>query len=264
MGEGVPEILVVLPTLGQRVDMLARALDSVDQQRLDVTLTLVVVLPRSAKKARVMAEAHGALIVDDPGQGMSEAINAGLSRRTTERYYIWLGDDDYYQPGGLLTLRNLLLSSPGAVVAYGGCDYVDQSGRVVWSSRAGAFAELLIGVGPNLIPHPAALITLDAVEAVGRYDSTLSYVMDLDLFLRLKQRGRFVSTRQVVSAFGWHQDSLTVQDRARSTAEARQVKRRYLPPVLRFVEPLWEYPVAWASKRAALALTKRQKNQSTH
>ena len=264
MGDRVPEILVVLPTLGQRLDMLERALLSVEKQRIDVALTLIVVVPRTAREARARAKAHGAVVVNDPGRGMSEAINAGLSRRTTEAFYIWLGDDDYYQPGGLKQLRDLLGRSPDAVVAYGGCDYVDHRGQVVWSSRAGALATFLIGIGPNLVPHPAALIRLDAVEKVGGYDPSLAYVMDLDLFLRLKKLGRFVSTRKVVSSFGWHADSLTVHDRARSTAEARKVKRHYLPPVLRLVEPLWEYPVAWASKRAASALTKRQKNQPTH
>jgi glycosyltransferase involved in cell wall biosynthesis len=249
---------VVLPTLGERLDTLESALASVDAQHSDIDLTLAVVLPKSAKKARALAKKHEALLIDDPGAGMSAAINAGLAARTTEEFYIWLGDDDAYRPGGLAALLSLFDGNDDAVVAYGGCDYVDTDGSVLWTSKAGRLAALLVGIGPNLIPHPAALIRLDALEAEGRYDESLSLVMDLDVFLKLKKTGRFVSTRNVVSSFGWHPGSLTVQDRSRSGAEARMVKRRHLNRVLRAVEPLWEYPVSWASHVAARRLNRQR------
>ena len=253
-----PTVLVVLPTLGERLDTLKSALASVDAQRVDVELTLAVVIPREAKKARILSKKHGALVIDDPGSGMSAAINAGLAARTTEEFYIWLGDDDAYRPGGLETLLSLFSGRDDAVVAYGGCDYVDDKGSVLWSSRVGDLAKWLVGIGPNLIPHPAALIRLDALESVGGYDESLSLVMDLDVFLKLKKKGRFVSTRDVVSDFGWHPGSLTVQDRSRSGAEARMVKRRDLSPLLRPLEPIWEYPVSWASHLAARRLNRQR------
>lgn len=253
-----PSVLVVLPTLGERLDTLECALSSVDAQRQDVDLTLTVVVPRAARKARSLAKQHGALLVDDPNSGMSAAINAGLATRTTEEFYIWLGDDDVYQRGGLATLVRLLSSRDDAVVAYGGCDYIDHEGSVLWTSKVGVLARWLIGIGPNLIPHPASLIRLDALESVGGYDESLSLVMDLDVFLKLKKKGSFVSTRDVVSAFGWHPGSLTVQDRNRSGAEARMVKRRHLAPLARVVEPLWEYPVSWASHVAARRLNRQR------
>jgi len=252
------DVLVVLPTLGDRLDTLERALTSAQSSVQDVTTRILVVVPKSKRKARALAKRYGAEIVDDPGRGMSAAINAGLNRRAGETHYIWLGDDDYYRPRGLSTLRRLLLSHPEAVVAYGACDYVDDSGTVLWTSRASFLARWLIGFGPNLIPHPAAMIRLDALEAIGGYDEELSLVMDLDVFLKLKPVGRFIHTTEVVSAFGWHPESLTVQDRARSGREARMVKRRQLPGPLRVIEPLWEYPVAWASHAAARALNARQ------
>ena len=217
---------------------------------------LVVVVPKTEKKARTLAKKYGATIVDDPGKGMSAAINAGLSRRTNENYYIWLGDDDAFCAGGLEALKSLMESSPGAVVAYGACEYVNDAGDVVWTSGAGRLARLMLGFGPNLIPHPAALIRLDALQEIGGYDPTLQMVMDLDVFLKLKKKGRFVSTSRPVSQFGWHEDSLTVADRKKSSNEARMVKRRHLPPVLRLIEPLWEFPVQWASHLAARSLSR--------
>lgn len=255
---GKADILVVLPTLGDRPEKLERALESVDAQRPDLSVRVVLVIPEDKKDVIAQGGAQHVDIVADPGTGMSAAINAGLAARHGEQFYIWLGDDDFYQPGGLATLRAMLLADDRAVVAYGGCDYVDDDDEVLWTSKAGRLASLLIGTGPNLVPHPAAMMRLDALEQVGGYDNTLSLAMDLDVLLKLKKKGRFVATTEVVSGFGWHPDSLTVQDRKKSSREARTVKRRHLPTPLRILEPLWEYPVGWASSWAAHTLNRKR------
>jgi hypothetical protein len=251
------DVLVVLPTLGTRNDRLRRALTSIDVQRQDVSLTVALVVPPVATEARQIGAEYGAILVDDPGRGMSAAMNAGRSAATTEKATIWLGDDDAYEPGGLVTLFALLTHTPNAVVAYGGCRYVDDAGRELWISQAGDLAKRLIGFGPNLIPHPAAMIRLDALEAVGGYDESLKLVMDLDVFLKLTKRGTFVSTKTPVATFGWHSDSLTVAGRVASEKEARSVKRRHLPAPLRPLSWVWEWPVAWASRVAATTLNRR-------
>ena len=253
-----PDILVVLPTLGTRNALLVEALASVDEQRRDVSLTLAVVTPPDATEARELATRWGAVIVDDPGGGMSEAMNAGRRVATTERFTIWLGDDDRYLPGGLARLVQLMGTTDRTVVAYGACHYVDPVGRILWTSKAGTWAAKIIGFGPNLIPHPAALIRIDALNAVGGYDPNLKLVMDLDVFMKLKKRGIFRATTTPVAVFGWQPDSLTVSSRLASEREARHVKLSYLSKWLRPMAWLWEWPVAWASRSAARRLTRRQ------
>lgn len=258
MSTARPRILVVLPTLGDRLALLERALRSVEAQRKSANVSLVMVVPYCKKEARALGKKFGATLVDDPGAGMSAAMNAGLDAHRREEFYIWLGDDDYYLPGGLTALANLLTSNPRAVVAYGSCLYVDDSDEVLWTSRAGALARLIVGFGPNLIPHPAALMRIDAVQAVGGYDESLRFAMDLDLFLSLRPLGEFVSTTEAVSAFGWQPMSLTVSDRNASAKEARAIKRQHLPSWLLPLEPLWAYPVAWASAYAAHRISKKE------
>ncbi len=250
-------VLVVLPTLGDRLDTLELTLASIDAQREEVPLRLVVVAPESASAARNLATQHGATVVGDPKTGISAAINAGIEAAGSESYYAWMGDDDIFRPGGLRRLLNLVQSAPDVVVAYGGCDYIDPDGNVIGTSRAGRAARWLLPWGPDLIPHPGSMIRLDAMRAVGLFDPTLRYAMDLDMFLRLRSRGRYLSTRQSVSAFRWHPDSLTVANRQASSAEAEAVKRRHLPRPLRPVAPLWELPVRWAAARAANAVSQR-------
>jgi GT2 family glycosyltransferase len=250
------EILVVLPTLGDRLEFLAETLASIDLQRSDVALRLVLVLPDRAVDAQRLGEAHGATIVKDPGLGISHAINLGVQAAAAETYYAWIGDDDLYRPGALARL--LALAAPSdVVIAYGGCDYISPEGELLWVSRAGRLALPLLPWGPNLIPHPGALIRLDAMREVGLFDESLKYAMDLDLLLRIRPLGRFRSTRESVSAFRWHPASLTVANRSGSSAESEAVKRRYLPRALRPAAPLWEIPVRYASAQAAQRISRR-------
>lgn len=255
-----PEVLVVLPTLGDRLDTLRETLESVDAQRADVPLTLAVVLPPSATEARALAEEFGAVVVDDPKTGISAAINNGLAARTTEQYYAWIGDDDIFRPGGLALLRRILQQRPDAVLAYGGCDYIDAQGRTIATSNAGALAIFLLPWGPDLIPHPGTMVRLDALEAIGGFDTSLKFAMDLDAFLKLRKHGKFAWTRTSVSGFRWHPDSLTVANRRASSLESESVKRRHTPSWIRWAFPLWQYPIRWASAFAASQVNARARS----
>ncbi|GAA3874173.1 hypothetical protein GCM10022381_16260 [Leifsonia kafniensis] len=251
------DILVILPTLGDRLEMLADTLATVAEQRETVDLTLVAVMPTKAVEARAMAAAAGAIVVDDPKTGISEAINCGLAVRNGESYYAWIGDDDLFRPGGLRRLQDLLEVNPKAVLAYGGCDYVDPNGLTIATSNAGELAKFLLPWGPDLIPHPGTMIRLDALMDIGGFDAQLKYAMDLDAFLKLRSYGTFVNTRETVSAFRWHPDSLTVAGRLSSSKEAERVKRRHLPRMLQPLSPLWHYPWRWASAYAAQHVSNR-------
>jgi hypothetical protein len=252
-----PDILVILPTLGDRLESLEETLNSVDEQRSTVNLRLVVIAPVTAVAARKLAQNRGATLVDDPGTGISEAINKGIAARHGEKFYAWIGDDDLFRPDGLATLKNLLDGDSGAVLAYGGCDYIDVRGNILGRSRAGKLAQVILPWGPDLIPHPGSMIRLDDLEAVQAFDTTLKYAMDLDLFLRLRARGRFLFTRNAVSAFRWHPDSLTVASRHNSSRESESVKARYYRAWLRPISFFWVLPVRWASSFAARSVSKR-------
>jgi GT2 family glycosyltransferase len=243
-------VLLVVPTLGRRPELFALTLRSIRDQT-DEPADLVVVVPPAADDVRRMAAEAGAALVDDPG-GMTAAINAGFAlAQPHHRYVNWIGDDDLLAPNSLATTAAALDASPDAVVAFGYCDYIDDAGRRLFTSKGGRLAPWLMTWGPDLVPQPGALFRLDAVREAGLLDPTLSYAMDLDLLIRLRQRGRFVNTRTVLSSFRWHAASTTVANRTPSLDEAEQVKRRYLSPVQRRIAPLWEGPVRLATRVAA-------------
>jgi GT2 family glycosyltransferase len=249
-------VLVVLPTLGERLSFLEEALGSIQAQG---SIADCVVVAPDRKEVRALAKRFGATWLEDPATGIAAAVNVGLTARVHHEFYAWLGDDDLFRLGGLELLLSLLDSDDDAVLAYGACDYILDDGQVVGVSKAGKLARFLLPWGPDLIPHPGTMIRFDDLEAIGGFDESLKFTLDLDAFLKLRKRGRFVSTTHTVSAFRWHTQSLTVSDRRGSSAEAMAVKKRHLPPFLRPLHFLWSYPVAWASALAAQLLVRRAK-----
>lgn len=244
-------ILVVLPTLGDRLSTLRETLETIKAEKSLVSLRLVVVAPSSAHEARALAKTYGATLIDDPKLGISEAINLGVKAREGEEYYAWMGDDDLFRFGGLSILQDLLDSDKSAIASYGACEYIDPEGRILATNRAGKLAQFLLAWGPDLIPHPGSMIRINELEAIGGFDQSLKYAMDLDAFLKLQKRGKFACTTQVVSAFRWHPDSLTVANRMNSTRESEAVKAKHLPKYLSPFRFFWLYPVRWASYYAA-------------
>ncbi len=251
------EILLVIPTLGTRVDYLRQTITSMQQPGL--TPMIRVVVPPERHEAVEIARRLGADVLDDPGS-LPAAINAGLADLPPSvRFVSWLGDDDLLTTGSLAATRGALEADEAAVLAYGACQYVDDTGAPIWVSRAGRHAQWILPWGPDLIPQPGMLVRAEAWTAVGGLDESLRFAFDLDLLLKLKRVGSFVDVGCVVSRFRWHADSLTVSDRTRSLDESDLVKRRYLKPGLRRVAWTWEVPVRAATRIAAWEMNRRVK-----
>jgi hypothetical protein len=146
--------------------------------------------------------------------------------------------------------ERFLETHPRSSVVYGRCDYVDESGTILWTNRSGSWAAPLLRVGPDLIPQPGSLFRRSAFIATGGLRTDLGWAFDLDIFLRLAQHGKLSYVRRTLAAFRWHADSLSVGQRDNSVREASQVRREFLPAWIRPISALWERPVRWATNRA--------------
>lgn len=249
-------VLLVIPTLGQRTDLLSQAVSSVGLQE-GCVVDLVVVTPSGSPAERI-ADDTAVRVVTDPGRGLSAALNAGLAAANSKcQYFGWLGDDDLLRPKALAAAVAALRAEPEAVMVYGWCDYVDAEGHTFFVSRAGPWAARIIGYGPDLIPQPGSLMRLSAVRAVGGLDESLKFALDLDLFLRIRRHGRLLALPQTLAAFRWHADSLTVANQKQSIDEADQVRRRHLNGFASATWPIWRWPLRW-SLAAVKVLVKRR------
>ncbi|MDP1878049.1 MAG: glycosyltransferase [Actinomycetota bacterium] len=248
-------ILLVVATLGRRNDYLRETLTSIREQ--DEPVDVVIVAPPGIAATAALADEFGARMLPDPGS-LTGAINLGMGQAQDRHAYVnWLNDDDLLEPGSLAATAGALDRDRSAVVAFGACRYVDAHGRELWISRAGPWAPRILGWGPDLIPQPGLLIRADAWRAVGGLDQSYRLAFDLDLLLRLKALGRLVDTGVVVSAFRWHADSLTVDDRATNIAESERAKRAALGPWARRCAWMWEGPVRVATRMAAAEVQRR-------
>lgn len=238
--------LVVVPTLGRRPALLAKSLASIRAQN-HPELDLVVVAPEGRGVEQLVVE-HGGRFITDPGSGgLSGALNAGLAAAAPgTRYFAWLGDDDLLASGSLQATTAALDANPQAVMVFGWCDYIDENDTVVFRSRAGRLAAAILTFGPNLIPQPGSLFRYEEVMAVGGLDETVRLAMDLDLFLRLRKRGRLLALRRTLASFRWHDDSATVSGESESMEESDQLRMKYMPRPLAVAYRLLRWPGRWA------------------
>jgi GT2 family glycosyltransferase len=252
----LPRALIVVPTLGRRLDHLNTCLDSIATQA--VSSQIILVSPVTAAVEQISAK-YGARLIPDPGS-QTKAINGGVqyAKELGEFDFVnWLGDDDLLEPNSLETTIQTLDANPDATVAYGACRYIDAHDEELWISRAGKWAPRVLGWGPDLIPQPGMLVRMNAWEAVGGVDESYRFAFDLDLLLKLKKIGPLVDTGTVVSSFRWHADSLTVGDRSTNLSESERAKRAALSSSARKLAWLWERPVRGATRVAAWEVNRR-------
>lgn len=241
-------VLVVIPTLGKRLEYLRLALESITTQ--SVKCDIVLVYPLNNVAAKKLGTEFGVLHLDDPGD-MSSAVNLGIaSAKSNHEFIVWMGDDDLLYPNSLATSMAALDKNPKATVAFGYCDYVNENGLKIFSSRAGSLAPWIMTWGPNLVPMMGLMMRKDSLNKAGIFNKDLKYAMDLDMLLRLRRIGPFVNTKTTLSAFRWHSTSQTVTNRPKVLDETEKIKRTYLPAYARPFSFLWEWPIRVATKVA--------------
>jgi hypothetical protein len=248
---------IVVPTLGTRPDFLKQCLESVKHAGNSY---VCLVAPEDFNSKPLIENGLVDQFVVDPGSGLPDAINAGFSELPSDIEYInWLGDDDLLSAGSLGKATAALDYNPNAVLVFGSCDYVDPTGKTIWTNRSGQWASVLLRFGPNLVPQPGALFRRSAFDKVGKLRAEFEWAFDLDLLLNLKEVGRLKYLNQTLSSFRWHPESLTVEFRKSSVEEASRVRILHLPGILKPISWLWEYPVKKATFLAGLRVSQKAK-----
>jgi hypothetical protein len=240
-----PRVGIVVPTLGERPDYLGKCLGSI---RSAGQAHILLVAPSSLDTSKLIASGLVDSVVIDLGGGLPSAINQGInSLPESVKYVNWLGDDDLLKPGSLEATERVLDESEGTVLVFGACEYIDGSGNSLWLNTSGPWAVPLLRFGPDLIPQPGALFRRSVFEGIGGLKSSLGWVFDFDLFIRFSKVGKVKYLNQTLAKFRWHPESLSVEHRKRSVAEASEVRVSHLPSFLRPISFIWEFPVRQAT-----------------
>jgi hypothetical protein len=147
-------------------------------------------------------------------------------------------------------------------MVFGGCDYVDPDGQVVWTNKSGSFAVPLMRFGPDLIPQPGALFRREAFDVSGGLNTSYSWAFDFDLFIKLSKIGKLIHIDSTLASFRWHPESLSVEYRSKSVSEASKVRVSHLPKLLRPISWIWEFPVKQATLIAGNRVTDAAKKKA--
>ena len=245
---------IVVPTLGSRPEYLLEALESI---RNAGKCFIVIVAPIQADIDKVIDRSFFDELVEDPMQGLVEAINTGVRALPKQiEYFNWLGDDDTLTPNSLRMSSSPLKDDPEIVCVFGMCQYMNQDGQPIYKNRSGRFAVPLLKFGPQLIPQPGALFRRTSFNKVGGLDPTYECAFDLDLLLKLKKIGKIHYIPYQLSSFRWHSDSLSVKYRSVSVREARNIRQKNLSRFFRLLSPSWELPLEKLIYLAGIVLTK--------
>ncbi len=251
---------IVVPTLGNRPDYLEQCLSSI---RAAGEAHIILVAPASFKPAVLKTAGLIDSVEVDAGGGLAAAINQGIrALPSSVKYVNWLGDDDLLTTSSLVASSKALDESDHTVMVFGSCDYIDGKGQIIWTNISGNWAVPLLRFGPDLIPQPGALFRRFAFDEVGALRTDLGWAFDFDLFIRLSKEGKLRFINQTLAKFRWHPESLSVEHRRKSVAEASQVRVSHLPAFLRPISFIWEYPVRQATLIAGRRVTAKANSKA--
>jgi glycosyltransferase involved in cell wall biosynthesis len=206
------------------------------------------------------AEAGARVIRHDVNRGEGGARNTGL-REATQPWVALLDSDDEWLPHHLETVWPL---HRGRVLAAGTCVGVDGDGaprrpygvpgprpRDLRSPAAVAFPE-------NCVPPSAALLHRETALAAGGFDTTLKRCADLDLWLRMLERGPGVVSPEITARYHLHDGQVSADGVAMQEAHAAVLDayagRSWCTPGLR---RRFAGLRAWDDARACLAVGDR-------
>jgi len=178
-----------------------------------------------------VVDLRGVEWIREPDAGQSDALNKGFAKARGE-WLFWLNADDVLLPGALKSLEFRVQSLEFKDVEWvvGDTVYFDHEG-IVKGVRTDAKWRPWFGNKLNVwTGGPSAFFKRSLWERLGGFDTTLKYVMDIDLWTRWAQSGvKFASLGKYVWGFREHNKSLTGSgaNRLAQLAEWAQVDAKY-------------------------------------
>ncbi|CAB4624067.1 unannotated protein [freshwater metagenome] len=246
---------IVVPTIGERPEFLPLSLRSIRE----AGSAYVILVGRKGLDYSEFLK-HGLIdeYLDEPAPDLATKINFGLRALPKEvRFINWLGDDDLLAPGSISAAAERLAQPDEPVLVFGSCEYIDPSGKTIFTNKSGSWAVPLLRIGPQLIPQPGALYRRDAFERVGGLSNKFGWAFDFELFYSLSEIGKAVYIPNVLANFRWHPGSLSVSRRRESVNEASAVRKAHLPKILKPIAEIWEWPVRQVTYLAGIGVTKK-------
>ena len=169
--------------------------------------------------------------ISEPDEGQSDALNKGLKKCTGD-IFNWINSDDYLEPGALHAVSQAFVRNPHALQV---CGYTrlfeDGSDTPVLMHRCELFQSTEKTIVNQRINQQGAFYNLRAICELGNINTSLHYVMDLELWLKFLScygQDRIILIDDLLAHFRLHPNSKTVEFEERFRIETNGVYHHLL------------------------------------
>jgi glycosyltransferase involved in cell wall biosynthesis len=210
----------------QYARFITDALESVRQQDVAARVEHVVVDGGSTDGTTDILERYDDVRwISERDGGQSDALNKALTSATGD-IIGWLNADEFYLEGAIATARQVF-DTTGADVVFGDSTFVDGEGRQMRLVPQHRFNTFVLEHYGCYIPS-CAFFVRRAVLDHSPWDTSLSTVMDWDLYLSLARKGcRFEYVPRPLGAFRVHPARVTAVELPKHSPERLRVRERY-------------------------------------
>jgi glycosyltransferase involved in cell wall biosynthesis len=148
--------------------------------------------------------------VSEKDGGQADAINKGLKRATGE-IFNWINSDDRLEPYALSQCANAYQTDPSAAGWIGACIRTDAKDNIVEVIYPNGVNRENMGENWNgrQFYQPSCFLSTQMLKEVGGLNSDLFIALDLDLWLRLLEKGTLSIGRGIWSRAINHADAKT-------------------------------------------------------
>lgn len=205
---------MVIPAYN-RAEMLRRALTSVYSQRPALPREVIVVDDGSRDETARVAAEMGATVVSHPRNlGLSAARNTGL-RSARQEWVALLDSDDEWLPHHLAELWSLRAGHvlvAGSSIQCGADPAADRFAGPVTRSPVVLRSGARLIYPSNIVPVSASMFRRELALDAGGFRAHHGVAEDLDMWLRLLERGTAVCSPRVGIVYHVHAEQMSVQD----------------------------------------------------
>lgn len=224
-----PTISIVTPSYEQG-RYLSRTLSSVLEQHYP-RLEYVVQDGGSEDETPGVLERFGGALTSwtsEPDGGQADAINRGFAR-TSGEIMAYLNSDDLLLPGSLAYVAGYFAEHGDVDVVYGHRILIDELDRQIGRWVLPPHDEQVLSVA-DFVPQETLFWRRSIWERAGqRMDTSLSFAIDWDLLLRMRDAGaRMVRLPRYLGAFRVHEQQKTSREQLLCRQETELLHRRVL------------------------------------
>jgi glycosyltransferase involved in cell wall biosynthesis len=166
--------------------------------------------------------------VSERDGGQADAINKGLKFVTGE-IFNWLNSDDRLAPGALHNCADAFHADPAAAGWIGGCIRTGEGGDIVDVIYPNGADRDNIGENWNgrQFYQPSCFLSTEKVRRIGGLNTDLYIALDLDLWIRILSKGKFMIGKGIWSIAINHADAKTQKYVEKTYLETAALQRRH-------------------------------------